>query len=188
MRLEVIITSTRPNRVGKNIADWFAGEALEYQGFEVSVADLAEIDLPLLDESGHPRMGQYEHQHTRDWSARISAADAFCFVMPEYNGGFPAAFKNAIDYLHNEWAYKPAAFVSYGGVSGGLRAVQMAKQVLVALKVFPIPEGITIPFVQQMIDGDGQFIPSDMVAASVKPMLDELFQVSQALKPLRNTD
>ncbi len=186
MRLEVIITSTRPNRNGKIIADWFIEEASNYHGFDISVSDLAEINLPLLDESRHPRMGLYEHKHTKDWAARIAAADAFCFVMPEYNGGFPAAFKNAVDYLHNEWQYKPTAFVSYGGVSGGLRAVQMAKQVLDVLKAFPIPEGVVIPFAAQMIDDSAIFIPTDIVATSVKPMLDELYNVAKALKPLRN--
>ena len=186
MRLEVIITSTRPNRSGKIIADWFVEEASNYHGFDISVSDLAEINLPLLDESAHPRMGQYEHQHPKDGSARIAAADAFCFVMPEYNGGFPAAFKNAVDYLHNEWQYKPAAFVSYGAVSGGLRSVQMAKQVLTVLKTFPIPQGVVIPFVSQMIDANATFTPTDIVAMSVKPMLDELYNVAKALKPLRN--
>jgi len=188
MRLEVIITSTRPNRSGKPIADWFIKEAANYQGFDISVSDLAEINLPLLDESGHPRMGQYEHQHTKDWAARIASSDAFCFVMPEYNGGFPASFKNAVDYLHNEWQYKPAGFVSYGGLSGGLRAVQMAKQILTVLKIFPVSEGVVIPFVSQMIDDNGVFSPNDIVAMSVKPMLDELYNLAKALKPLRNVD
>ncbi len=130
MKLLVIIASTRPGRIGPTIADWFVGQATEHGGFDVEVADLAEIDLPLLDEPAHPATGKYVHQHTKDWSALVDSADAFVFVMPEYNHSYTAPLKNAIDYLNREWAYKPVGFVSYGGVSGGLRAVQAIKPVI----------------------------------------------------------
>lgn len=122
LKLQVIIASTRPGRVGKPVGDWFVAQAKQDERFDVQVADLAEINLPFLDEPKHPAMQQYEHQHTRDWSARIAASDAFVFVEPEYNYGLCAPLKNALDFLFNEWAHKPAAIVSYGGVSAGLRA------------------------------------------------------------------
>ena len=96
-RLAVIIGSTRPGRAGLPIAQWFVERARAHGGFEVEVADLAEIDLPLLDEPNHPRLRKYTKQHTKDWSARIERADAVVFVTPEYNYGYPAAVKNAID-------------------------------------------------------------------------------------------
>jgi NAD(P)H-dependent FMN reductase len=184
MKLLVIIASTRPGRIGPKIADWFVKEATEHSGFDVEVADLAEYDLPLFDEPAHPSTQQYVHQHTKDWSALVESSDAFVFVMPEYNFSFNAALKNAIDYLNREWAYKPVGFVSYGGVSGGLRAVQMIKQVVTALRMTPVVDAVTIPMVRTMVDDDG-FHPTDIVAASAKVMLDELVKVGTAMAPMR---
>ena len=94
-RLLIIIASTRPGRAGLPIGEWVRDQALAHGGFELDVADLAAIDLPLLDEPNHPRLHQYTHAHTFAWSARVAAADAIIFVMPEYNHGFNAALKNA---------------------------------------------------------------------------------------------
>jgi NAD(P)H-dependent FMN reductase len=184
MKLLVVIASTRPGRVGRTIGDWFVEQAVQHGGFDVEVADLAEIDLPLFDESAHPATGQYVHQHTKDWSALVGSADAFVFVMPEYNYSFNAALKNAIDYLNREWAYKPVAFVSYGGVSGGLRAVQMIKQVVTALRMTPIVDAVAIPMVRTMLDDEG-FHPNDIVSSSAKVMLDELVKVGKAMTRMR---
>src|SRR5215210_5486798 len=122
VQLTVIIASTRPGRKGKVIAHWFVERARHDGRFEIDVADLAEIDLPFLDEPKHPRLREYTHQHTKDWSARVDAADAFVAVHPEYNYAINAPLKNAFDFLHHEWAGKPIGFVSYGGRSSGLRA------------------------------------------------------------------
>jgi NAD(P)H-dependent FMN reductase len=137
-----------------------------------------------MNEPNHPRLGQYTHQHTRDWSAKVAEADAFLFVMPEYNYGYNAELKNAIDYLHAEWHYKPVGLVSYGGVSAGTRAAQMIKQVVTTLKMTPIFEAVSIPFVQQFIV-DGKVAPNDVMEASAKTMLDELVRVSESQQSLR---
>ncbi|RLV48162.1 NADPH-dependent oxidoreductase [Nocardioides mangrovicus] len=184
MKLLVVIASTRPGRVGKPVADWFAVAAREHGGFEVDLADLGELDLPLLDEPHHPRLQRYEHDHTKAWSARVAAADAVVFVMPEYNHSFNAALKNAIDYLHVEWAYKPIGFVAYGGVAAGQRAVGALKPVLAPLRAVAAADSVMIPWVQSMIE-DGVFRPSDDVAASVDPMLDELAKLAEVYAPLR---
>jgi NAD(P)H-dependent FMN reductase len=184
VKLLVIVGSTRPGRVGRPIADWVVERAAEHGGFEVDLADLAELDLPLFDEPAHPATGQYTHQHTKDWSARVAAADAVVLVMPEYNHSYNAALKNAIDYLNKEWAYKPVGLVSYGGVSGGLRAVQALKPVLTALRMTVVTDAVTIPMVRTMIR-DGAFEPNDIVEASVKPMLDELVKLATVLGQLR---
>lgn len=185
-KLEIIVASTRPGRAGLPIGQWVYGEAVAHGGFEeVELVDLAEVNLPLLDEPHHPRLGQYTNQHTLDWSAKISEADAFVFVMPEYNHGFTAPLKNAIDYLHQEWRYKPVGLVSYGGsVAGGTRAAQMIKQVLTGLKMTPVYESVAIPFVGQFIDED-KLVPNDILIASAKAMFEELGRVSEALRPLR---
>lgn len=98
-RLAIIIASTRPGRAGLPIGQWIYERAVAHGGFDVELIDLAAINLPFMDEPQHPRLRQYVHQHTKDWSAMIDAADAFLFVTPEYNYGLTAPLKNAIDYL-----------------------------------------------------------------------------------------
>ncbi|PWJ26513.1 NAD(P)H-dependent FMN reductase [Branchiibius hedensis] len=177
--------STRPGRIGGPIADWFVEAAREQGGFEVDPVDLAELDLPMMNEPNHPRLQQYTHDHTKAWAARVEHADAFVFVTPEYNFGMTAPLKNALDYLQKEWAYKPASFVSYGGVSGGLRAVQMAKQVITTLGMYATPQQVIIPFAMKQVEG-GVFTPNDEQAASATIVLDELLKLTDALKPLRS--
>ena len=104
--------------------------------------------------------------------------------MPEYNHSYNAALKNALDYLNREWAYKPVGLVSYGGISGGLRAVQALKPVLAALRMVPVVDAVTIPMVRTMLRDD-EFEPTDIVAASAKTMLDELVKLAPALAGVR---
>jgi NAD(P)H-dependent FMN reductase len=182
--LTIIVGSTRPGRAGQPIAEWFADRARTHAGFDVEVADLAEIGLPLLDEPNHPRLGQYTKQHTKDWSAIVDRADAVVFVTPEYNYGYPAALKNAIDFLHREWRDKPAGFVSYGGVAAGTRAVQQLKQVVTTLRMTPVFDSVNIPFHAQLIK-DGKFEATDPLNQAADAMLDELVRVESALHQLR---
>jgi NAD(P)H-dependent FMN reductase len=184
-RLTIIIGSTRPGRAGLPIAEWFADRARSRGGFDVHVADLAELNLPLLDEPNHPRLGQYIHQHTKRWSALVDASHAFVIVTPEYNYGYPAALKNAIDYLHNEWLDKPVGFVSYGGVAAGTRAVQQLKQVVTTLKMLAVVEAVSIPFHPQFIGDDGSVQANEIMERAANAMLDELVRVEGALRPLR---
>jgi NAD(P)H-dependent FMN reductase len=187
-QLQIIIASTRPGRVGLPVGQWFADEARTHGGFKVEVLDLAEIDLPFMDEPKHPRLREYVHQHTMDWSAAIEAGDAFVFVMPEYNFGLNAPMKNAIDFLHHEWAHKPVGFVSYGGVSAGTRAVQMAKQVVTAVKMVPMTDAVSIPFVAKFLDDDGQLEPNETMTTAADAMLTELLRYAEALASLRSKD
>lgn len=182
--LDVIIASTRPGRVGEPVGRWFHEAARDHAGFEVRLVDLAEIGLPLYDEPNHPRLRQYVHEHTKRWSAIVDAADAFVFVTPEYNFGPTPALVNALNYVYQEWAYKPAAFVSYGGVSGGLRGVQMAKQIITTLRIAPIGEAVTIPMVAKQVE-NGVFTPNDMQKTSATAVLDELLRWAHAMRPLR---
>jgi NAD(P)H-dependent FMN reductase len=186
--LTVITGSTRPGRAGLPITEWFVERARKRGGFRVEVADLAEIDLPLLDEPNHPRLRKYTKQHTRDWSARIDRADAVVFVTPEYNYGYPAALKNAIDYLHEEWRDKPVGFVSYGGVAAGTRAVQQLKQVVTTLRMVPVVESVNIPFHAQFIDDEGRVNANETMEQAADAMLGELARLESALRPLRRQD
>lgn len=184
-RLAIVIGSTRPGRGGPALAEWLEAFARGHGSFEPVLTDLAAFDLPLLDEPHHPRLGKYEKDHTKAWSKAVDAADAFVFVTPEYNYYAAPAIVNAVDYLSREWQYKPAGFLSYGGVSGGLRSVQALKPLLTTVKVMPIPEAVAVPFYQKSIGEDGAFQPSEPVVSGAGAMLDELHRWSLALKPMR---
>lgn len=185
-RLHVVICSTRPTRVGPAVAKWFYDFAVADGTFDVHLIDLAEVNLPLLDEPEHPRLSKYTKDHTKAWSASVAAADAFVFVTPEYNYSAPPALVNALHYLVNEWGYKPAAFVSYGGVSGGIRAVQMEKMIMTTLKMVPLTEAVVIPWVPQFLDADKKvFTPIEPMIDSARLMLKELARWTAALKPMR---
>lgn len=183
--LQIIIVSTRPGRVGFPIGSWFHQHALAHGKFTVELIDLAAVNLPLFDEPKHPRLRQYAYPHTQAWGATVARADAFVFVTPEYNYGGPPSLANALDYLVHEWAYKPVGFVSYGGLAGGTRAVQMAKQIVTALKMMPIPEGVILPYFTQLIDA-GTFMATESHRKGADLMLNELLKWSEALKPLRS--
>src|SRR4051794_21297187 len=115
LNLHIVSVSTREGRVGPPVSAWFLDYARTHGKFNVEFVDLAEIKLPVFDEPRHPRLRQYEHAHTKAWSAVVERADAFIFITPEYNYSTPAPLVNALDYLVQEWAYKPVGFVSYGG-------------------------------------------------------------------------
>lgn len=181
--LSIVIGSTRPGRVGLPVATWFHEVASAHGAFEVELVDLAEVGLPFLDEPKHPRLGDYVHQHTRDWSATVERSDAFVFVTPEYNHGYSPSLKNAIDFLFTEWQHKPVGFVSYGGVAGGTRGVQSLKPVVTSLKMFPLFEAVVIPMVQQLIDEDGLVLATEAMVAAATVMLDELLATSERLRP-----
>jgi len=181
--LTIVIGSTRPGRVGPKFATWFRSLAIAHDGFDVELVDLAQLNLPFLDEPSHPRLRQYVHQHTIDWSRTVERSDAFVFVTPEYNFGYSAALKNAIDYLSQEWADKAVGFVSYGGVAGGTRAVQQLKQVVTALKMIPVAESVNLPFFTQFIDDSGTVRPNDVMTRSAYAMLDELARITALIRP-----
>lgn len=184
--LQIIVVSTRDGRKGRAVADWFHQETLNHGGFDAELVDLAEVNLPLVDEPNHPRLRKYEHAHTKAWSALIERADAYVFVTPEYNYSAPPSLVNALDYLLHEWSYKPVGFVSYGGVSGGTRSVQVTKQIVTTLKMMPLPEAVTIPFFTRFLDaGTGVFAPDEPIRQSVPVLLDELRRWAAALAPLR---
>ncbi len=185
-KLVVLIASTRPGRVGLPVGRWVYQRAVEFAGFDVSLVDLAELDLPFLDEPKHPAQGDYVHDHTKAWSEIVDDADAFVFVFPEYNNGITAPLKNAIDFVSKEWAFKPVGLVSYGGQSGGLRAAQMVKQVVTTLKMVPVTEAVALPFVEQSLDDDGTFAPEERVANAASTMFHALQRWATALQPMRS--
>lgn len=183
-KLLIIVASTREGRKGLPIAEWIEAETRKDPEWAVSVVDLKALNLPMLDEPEHPRLGHYHFQHTKDWSATVDAADAFLLVTPEYNFYAPPAIVNALDYLSREWAYKPMGFVSYGGISGGTRSVQAIKPLVTSLKIVPIVEAVNVPFFAHMIS-DGRFMPNPPTETGAGLMLAELKKWAAALKPMR---
>ncbi|HSM50613.1 MAG TPA: NAD(P)H-dependent oxidoreductase [Thermoanaerobaculia bacterium] len=186
--LQVVLVSTRQGRQGPPVARWFAEHARREGSLAVELVDLAEVGLSLFDEPGMPADGNYAHAHTRRWSETVNRADAFVFVTPEYNA-FPApSLVNALDHLYREWAHKAAGFVSYGGASGGMRAVQAVKPLLTTLQMMPIPQQVAIPSFRKAIGEDGAFRPTDAQARAADRLLAELARWTAALAPLRASE
>jgi NAD(P)H-dependent FMN reductase len=183
--LQIIVGSTRPGRRGSAVGAWIHGLAVGHGGFEVELIELAEAGLPLLDEPHPPRRGEYAHEHTRRWSETVRSGDAYVFVVPEHNHSFNAATKNALDYLAREWDGKPVAFVGYGGVAAGARAVQALLPVVSALGMMPLGRSVHIPFIQRAVTRDGVLEPAARLDEDATGLLGELLQLTTALSAAR---
>lgn len=184
--LGLVIASVREGRVGASIAQWMFDVCKSEGSFETTVIDLKTVGLPLLSEPEHPRLKKYTQPTTVAWSELVSRMDAFVIVTPEYNHGVPPALVNALDHLYVEWNYKPAGFVSYGGVSAGTRSVAMAKTILNTLKMVPIVEAVSIPFFPNYLDkATGTFKADEPLQKAAQMMLHELARWTGALKGLR---
>jgi NAD(P)H-dependent FMN reductase len=133
----VIMGSTRAGRLCPHIAQWVTGIGRETVSGALEIVDLKDWPLPSDDEPGVPAAHPYEFEHTRAWSRKIADARAFVFVTPQYNWGYPAPLKNALDHLYKEWSGKPAMIATYGGHGGDKCAAQL-RQVLRGLKMKPV--------------------------------------------------
>jgi NAD(P)H-dependent FMN reductase len=149
----VIAGSVRPRRIALQIAAWVAEVGRETTGGAFELIDLKDWPLPMDDEPGIPAGGTYEHDHTRAWSRKIAAAPAFVFVTPQYNWGYPAPLKNALDHLYAEWAGKPAMIVSYGG-HGGERCAEQLQQVCEGLHMTMIATRPGLTLSRQQIEAN----------------------------------
>jgi NAD(P)H-dependent FMN reductase len=187
IQLKLITASTREGRKGPIVSAWILELLKQYQDIEVEHLDLKAINLPFMDEPHHPRLAKYTHEHTKRWSRTIAAADAFIFVTPEYNYGFPATLKNAIDYLFREWQYKPVGLVSYGGIAAGTRCVQLLKPVLSALKMVAVTESVNIPFFTKYINEDERFVSDESLDRAAHAMVAEIIRWHGALGAIRTS-
>ncbi|WP_228001822.1 NADPH-dependent FMN reductase [Nocardia australiensis] len=182
LHLAVIIGSTRAGRFGPTVANWFVGRAAERTDLTVDVIDLAQARLP-VDLSHDPDVRGA--QALADVGGRLGDADAFVAVTPEYNHSYPAALKNAIDWHFTQWQAKPIGFVSYGGLSGGLRAVEHLKQVFTELHAVPVRDSVSFHGAAQQFDAKGR--PTDQIAAATAAtrLLDQLAWFGRALRVAR---
>ncbi|MGK5632894.1 NADPH-dependent FMN reductase [Streptomyces sp. URMC 123] len=178
MRLAVVIGSVREGRFGPTVARWFVEEAHQHGQFEVDVIDLAEEELPeILSEQRPPGMATL--------GRRLAEADAFVMVTPEYNHAYPASLKHLIDWHYAEWQAKPVGFVSYGGLAGGLRAVEALRPVLNELHAAPIRDVVSFHNPWDAFGDDGRLTDPAGPNAAAKVMLDRLGWWSSALREAR---
>jgi NAD(P)H-dependent FMN reductase len=177
MKVQIIIGSTRPGRVGPQIAKWVIENLPKSPSSEYEIIDVADWKLPLFDEPVHPSMNQYKYDHTKAWSQKIKEADAYIFLTPEYNAGYPASLKNAIDYLYHEWTDKPVMILSYG-VRGGTTASAQLLQIVERLKMRPVETSPALSIAPGMSGEDGQIKDID---SSFKPYLPLLQVASEEL-------
>jgi NAD(P)H-dependent FMN reductase len=184
-KIGIIIGSSRPNRFGPEIANWINNLAQSHKGAEFELVDVAEYNLPLLDEPELPAMGNYKNEHTKKWASKIAEFDGFIFVVPEYNHGMAASTKNAIDFLYAEWLYKPVAYVSYGAVVGGSRAVEQLRLVAAQLKQYDILEQVVIAKTWEHKDEQGKFIPNEDHKKEAQSLLDSIVFWTEEFKPIR---
>jgi len=184
VRVAVIVGSVREGRFGPVVADWLAGVAGDHGGFEADVVDLAETDLPMVLPAFGAVPAASVVAEVAKVTPRLEAADAFVVITPEYNHSYPASLKNAIDWHRTEWTAKPVAFVSYGGMSGGLRAVEHLRAVFAELHAVTIRETVSFHGAHTRFGADGQ--PTDEAAAvAAKAMLDQLSWWARSLAEAR---
>lgn len=181
LKLAVIIGSNREGRFGHVVARWFVGQARQRDDMELDVIDLAEVDLPAAYPARtSPAVTAY--------AARIDRADAFVIVTPEYNHGYPAGLKQAIDLVHAEWRAKPVAFVSYGGISGGLRAVEQLRQVFPELHAMTVRDTVSFAMAHGAFDASGEPVDAEGCNAAATTMLNEIRWWGNALRAARRAD
>jgi NAD(P)H-dependent FMN reductase len=183
VKLGIIIGSTRPGRKAETVARWVFENAGERPDATLELIDIADYDLPLLDEANPPSLGKYEKPHTKKWAAAIAGYDGFVFVTPEYNHGTSGALKNAIDFIYAEWNNKAAGFVSYGS-SGGTRAVEQLRLTMAELQVADVRAQVTFSIFTDF--ENGALKANAQHGKSLNTMLDQLTKWSTALKTVRS--
>jgi NAD(P)H-dependent FMN reductase len=184
MKVAVILGSTRPGRIGEAVARWVHGIAARRSDADYELVDIKSYNLPLLDEPVPPSRGQYSHEHTKVWSAKIDSFDAFVFVTPEYNHATSGALKNAIDFLYREWNNKAAGFVGYGS-AGGARAIENLRLIMAEVQVADVRAQVMLSLATDF-ENFSVFKPAARHEQAVGAMLDQVVAWGGALKTLRD--
>jgi NAD(P)H-dependent FMN reductase len=182
-RIGIILGSTRPNRLGAQVAAWVLDLAARRGDADFELVDLRDHPLPHLDEPLPPSLGQYQKEHTRQWAAKIASFDGFVVVTPEYNHSTSGVLKNAIDYLYAEWNNKAVGFVSYG-TAGGARAVEHLRLVAAELQMADVRQQVSLSLTRDFEEYQ-TFRPAEHHADVLDVLLDQVMAWSSALAPLR---
>jgi NAD(P)H-dependent FMN reductase len=183
LKVAIVVGTTRPGRKADTVARWVLDIAARRSDASFEIVDIADFNLPLLDEAFPPSMGQYAQPHTKAWAESIAGFDAFVFVTPEYNHSMPGSLKNAIDFLFREWNDKAAGFVSYGSV-GGARAVEQLRLVMGEIKVADVRAQSALSLFTDF-ENFTTFKPQPSREASVEAMLNDLIPWGRALQAMR---
>lgn len=182
-KIAIITGSTRPGRVNRGVAEWVLETASQRSDAEFELVDIADFDLPMLDEAVPAGYQQYSNEHTKAWSAKISEFDGFIFIAGEYNHSVQPALANALSYLNAEFNNKAAGIVGYGSAFG-VRAVEHLRAILSELQVAHVQKtGMFSLFTD--FESFSTFKPTELQAASVEPMLDQVVLWSKALEGVR---
>jgi NAD(P)H-dependent FMN reductase len=185
LKVGIIVGSTRPGRKAAAVAKWAYDLLKNRNDAEFEIVDIADYNLPLLDEPVPPLMGQYSKAHTKTWGAKIASLDAFIFVTPEYNHGTSAALKNAIDFLFHEWNDKAAGFIGYGS-AGGVRAVENLRLVMGEIKVATVRAQVMLSLYTDF-ENFTIFKPHELHDKTVHAIAGEVVAWGGALKALRES-
>lgn len=179
----VIFGSTRQGRQGEKVIRWLMSRLNTRADATVEMVDLRDLALPFFDAPAGPAYGSVMAA-AQGWAECVDDADGFVFVTPEYNHGYPAPLKNALDHLYHQWGHKPAAIVNYGAAAGGYRAAEQLRQVLVELKTVPVREQVGIPAVWAAFDEAGEPREAALDGA-LDALVAELLWWANALIPAR---
>lgn len=185
-KIKVILSSSRPTRFADQPGQWIMELADQFKDADFELVDLAELNLPFLDEPVPALHRSYQNEHTKQWSQIVDEADGFVFVTAEYNHGYTALLKNAIDYLYHEWSHKPVAFLSYGAAAGGARAVDQLRAVVGHLSMYDITEHVILPEYYLNKDKDGKFQFNDRHERAATNMLTRLVFWADKMKAVRS--
>ncbi|QIJ62455.1 NAD(P)H-dependent oxidoreductase [Streptomyces sp. JB150] len=175
LKVTVVLGSNRHGRFGPVVADWLLERIRERDDLVADVVDVADVTLPTTMEPG-------PHADAGPVGARLDAADAFVILTPEYNHSFPAALKNLIDWHVTEWRAKPVALVSYGGISGGLRAVEHLRQVFAELHAVTVRDTVSFSHAAGAFTPDGRLKDPAAPEAAARTMLDQLVWWGHSLR------
>src|SRR5579862_7185395 len=183
MRLMIILGSTRQGRRGEVVAKWVQAGAQADGRLEADYVDLKELNLPFFDEplspfSMYAEGKDYTYPEGKAWAQRVGQAEGVLIVTPEYNHGYTAVLKNALDWVGPQWVDKPVAFVSYGGVSGGARAVEQLRTVTIELGLVQVANPIHFVFFAQAFNEQGEPNHSGTNDSLLK-MFDELARLHE---------
>lgn len=183
-KIAIIVGSTRPGRKAPAVAEWVHAIAAKRGLAAYEIVDIADFNLPMLDEAVPPSRGQYANEHTKAWAAKIAEFDGFVFVTPEYNHSTSGALKNAIDYIYAEWNNKAAGFVGYGSV-GGARAIEHLRLIMAECQVATVRAQVMLSL---FVDFENftTLKPMAMQESAVTAMLDQLEPWTRAMKTLRS--
>ncbi|MBF6478379.1 NADPH-dependent FMN reductase [Nocardia cyriacigeorgica] len=188
LKLAVIIGSVRDGRFGPVVAGWFADQARAHGGYDVDVIDLADYDIPLELPAVPPAMNPDPDRPAgmTALTERLSAADAYVIVTPDYNRSFPASLKAAIDWHFTQWQGKTIGFVGYSGASGGLLAIEGLRQVFNELDAHTLREYVSFPRYYLLFDENGELREPEEPAGAARTMLDRLHWWASALTAARS--